>query len=259
MYISDDCSEIAMSTWELFRTLSSKSRLVVIETLENGPLRYSEIMKASGLNTTDLSRQLTRLIKGSIIEKDSSDLYQLTQFGRLVKTSIPMFSFLKEYQEYFNTHDLSIIPSNLIEDIASLRKGSMVSSVYEAINLQQNIIPTIREQFWMLTDDLSPSWISQTHDMLELDVEIRAIVTPELTEKIKLEATPLIRDRMQVRIRDSVNLVLGYSDKHALICFPNIEGEPDRNHYLFGYDEVFKHWVFHCFMHFWEQAEPFNL
>ncbi len=248
-----------MGTWELFRTLSSKSRLVVIETLEKGSLRYSEVMKASGLNTTDLSRQLTRLIKDSIIEKDSSDRYQLTQFGRLTATSIPMVSFLVEYQDYFNTHDLSIIPPRLIEDISSLRKGSMVSSVYESINLQQNIIPTIRKRFWMLTDDLSPSWISQTHDMLEHDVEIRAIVTPELIEKIKMEATPLIKDRMQVRTMDTISFVLGYSDKHALICFPNIEGEPDRNHYLFGYDEMFKHWVFHCFRHFWEQAESFNL
>jgi len=71
-----------MSTWELFRTLSSKSRLTVIRALEKDSLRYSEILKASGLNTTDLSRQLSRLIKDAIVEKDSSDLYQLTQFGR---------------------------------------------------------------------------------------------------------------------------------------------------------------------------------
>ena len=52
-----------MSTWELFRTLSSKSRLTVIRALEKDPLRYSAILKVSGLNTTDLSRQLSRLIK----------------------------------------------------------------------------------------------------------------------------------------------------------------------------------------------------
>ena len=246
-----------MSTWELFRTLSSKSRLAVIEALGIGSLRYSEILKATGLNTTDLSRQLTRLIKDSIIVKDSSDLYQLTQFGRLVMTAIPMGSFLVEYQGYFNTHDLSIVPPNLIEDISSLRKGSMVSSVYESISLQRNIMPTIQERFWMLTDDLSPSWIPSIHNLLEHEVEIRAIVTPELSVKIKNEATPLVKERMQVRTLDIVSLVLGYSDKHALICFPNIEGEPDRNHYLFGYDAVFRHWVFHCFRHFWGQAKPF--
>ncbi|MBT3285146.1 hypothetical protein HN807_11045 [Candidatus Bathyarchaeota archaeon] len=248
-----------MSTWGLFKTLSSKSRLVVIDVLETGPHRYSEIMRISGLNTTDLSRQLTRLIKDSIIEKDSSDLYQLTQFGRLVMTAIPMGSFLIEYQGYFNTHDLSIIPSNLIEDISSLRKGNMVSSVYESINLQRNVIPTIQERFWMLTDDLSSSWTSSIQSLLEHDVEIQAIVTPDLAEKIKQEATPIIKEKMHVRTMDSVPLVLGYSDKHSLICFPNLDGDPDRNHYLFGYDAVFRHWVFHCFRYFWEQATPFHL
>jgi predicted transcriptional regulator len=248
-----------MSTWELFRTLSSKSRLAVIRALGKTPLRYSEILKTSGLNTTDLSRQLSRLIKDSIVEKDSSDRYYLTQFGRLASTSIPMVSFLVDYQGYFNTHDLSVIPPNLIEDIASLRKGNMVSSVYESINLQRNIIPTIRERFWMLTDDLSASWISSTHNLLEHDVDIRAIVTPELAKKLQQEATPLIIEKMHVKTMETVSLVLGYSDKHALICFPNLEGQPDRNHYLFGYDEVFKHWVFHCVRHFWEQAKPFHL
>jgi len=248
-----------MSNWELFRTLSSKSRLAVIEALGEAPFRYSEIMKSSGLNTTDLSRQLTRLIKDSIIEKDSSDRYQLTQFGRLAATTIPTVSFIVEFQGYFNTHDLSVIPARLIEDIASLKKGDMLSSVYESINLQQKIIPTIMERFWMLTDDLTPTWVPSTQDLLEHDVEIRVIVTPELAEKMRHEATPLIKERMKVRTMDILNLVLGYSDKHALICFPNIEGAPDRNHYLFGYDTMFKHWVFHCFRHFWEQAKPFSL
>jgi len=94
-------------------------------------------MKSSGLNTTDLSRQLTRLIKDSIIEKDSSDKYQLTQFGRLAATTIPTASFIVANQTYFSNHDLSVIPPRLIEDIASLKKGDMVSSVYESINLQQ--------------------------------------------------------------------------------------------------------------------------
>ncbi len=106
-----------MSPWELFRTLSSKSRLAVIKALGAAPLRYSEIMKSSGLNTTDLSRQLTRLIKDSIIEKDSSDRYQLTQFGRLAATTIPTASFIVDNQGYFSNHDLSVIPPRLIEDI----------------------------------------------------------------------------------------------------------------------------------------------
>ncbi len=111
----------------------------------------------------------------------------------------------------------------------------------------------------MLTDDLSASWISSTHNLLEHDVDVRAIVTPELAKKLQQEATPLIIEKMHVKTMETVSLVLGYSDKHALICFPNLERQPDRNHYLFGYDEVFKHWVFHCVRHFWEQAKPFHL
>ena len=91
------------------------------------------------------------------------------------------------------------------------------------------------------------------------EAEIRAVVTPELAKKIKQEATTLMKAKMQVKTLDIVNLVLGYSDKHTLICFPSLEGEPDRNHYLFGYDMGFKQWVFLCFRHFCDQAKSFSL
>jgi predicted transcriptional regulator len=240
-----------MNPWELYRSLSSRSRLAVISALKEGPLRYTEIMDETGLNTTDLSRQLHRLTDDDLVEKNPTDQYCITQYGRLVSSSTPIISFLTDNQEFFNTHDFSDIPMELVDNIGALRKGVFVNSVYESIELQQNIIPTIQERFWMMTDDLSPSWVQSTERLLDEGVLLRALLTPELTEKVIQEATPTLKAGMEFRAIASIPLVLGYSDKHALICFSKIDGTPDRNHYLFGYDYAFKHWVFHCFNQFW--------
>ena len=213
-------------------------------------------MSQTGLSTTDLSRQLHRLISDVIIEKTPADLYQLTQYGRLMASSIPLMTFLKDYKQYFNTRDLSSIPDELVNTIGSLRDGEMVNSIYESIKLQQELVPTIRERFWMMTDDLSAEWIGTTLKLVEEGVEVKALLTPELAEKISLEAPSKLLSGIQVRKMSPIKLVLGYSDKHALLCFSALNGKPDRNHYFFGYDFRFKHWVFHCFNHYWRQASP---
>jgi predicted transcriptional regulator len=248
-----------MNPWELYRSLSSRSRLAVISALKEAPLRYSEIMEKAGLNTTDLSRQLHRLSNDGLVEKTPTDQYCLTQYGRLASSSAPIIRFLTDNQEFFNNHDLSKIPEELVDNIGALRKGMFVNSVYESIELQKKIIPTIKERFWMMTDDLSPSWVESTEMLLKEGVGLRALLTPELTEKVKKEATPALKVGMEFKTIESIPLVLGYSDKHSLLCFPSLDGKPDRNHYLFGYDFAFKHWVFHCFNQYWGQGTPIDM
>ncbi len=246
-----------MQAWELYRTLSSKSRLKIIEALRGKSMRYSEIMRETGLNTTDVSRQLQRLSNDSIVLKYPNDRYALTQYGILSATSIPTISFLVNYMEYFNSHDISYIPEELMEDIAWLRNGTMVNSIYEAISLQSKIIPTIQRRYWMMTDDISPTWIKTTLKLVEEGVQVLAIVTPELANKMKEEAPPALFQGIETRTMEQINLIAGYSDKHALLCFPTFDGVPDRNHYIFGYDFGFKHWVYHCFDNHWRRATRF--
>ncbi len=245
-----------MHTWELYRALSSKSRIAVIAALRETPLRYSEIMKKTGLSTTDLSRQLTRLSTDQIVDKTQSDQYQLTQYGKIAETTIPLIQFLVDNQDYFNTRDLSSIPTALVERLGALRNGAMVNSVYESMKIQQKVIPTVREHFSMITDDLGPAWVDSTLKLVERGVKIRAIYTKELAEKVFEEAPPKLLADMEIRTMTHIPLVLGYSDQHALLCFSSLDGKPDRNHYLFGCDIMFKHWAFHCFNNFWRQAKP---
>lgn len=247
-----------MEVWELYRSLASRSRIAIVEALLDNPLTYSEILRQTGTTSTDLSRQLRRLVSEMICEKTSSGHYRLTEYGKLVSTSIPVIKFLADTQEYFNTHDLTYVPARLLDDIYSLRKGQIINSVFEAIRMQQEIAPTIDARYWWMTDDLSPSWIDSTMRQVNDGVVIRAIVNNELAAKMHEEAPPDIWRGISLRVLPEIKLLLGYSDKHALLCLPNMQGVPDRNYYIFGYDFAFKHWVFHCFEYYWKKATPFE-
>jgi predicted transcriptional regulator len=144
-------------------------------------------------------------------------------------------------QVYFNTRDLSTIPTNLIENRGELRNGKMVDSVYESLRLQQEVIPTIREHFSMMTDDLAPAWVGSTLKLIEAGITVRAIYPKELADKVMDEAPPKLLAGMEIRTMSPIPVVLVYSDKHALLWFSSLDGTPDRNYYLFEYDIMFKH------------------
>lgn len=245
-----------MSAWDLFKSLSSKSRILIIEQLLVSPLRYSEIMRQTGLSTTDVSRQLNRLTRDSIVEKTGDDLYTLTSFGMLVSTSIDVMQLLSEKQDFFNSRDLSALPRELLGGFSALRKAKFVDSIYESIELQKQIIPTIQERFWMMTDDLTPLWVQSTLPLIEEGVSVKAIITPDLLEREVVNAPDAIKTGMEFRTLEEIPMVIGYSDKHGLLCFNALNKKPDRNHYLFGFDYSFKHWAFHCFNTFWAKADP---
>ncbi len=80
----------------------------------------------------------------------------------------------------------------------------------------------------------------------------------KLAEKMRKEASPELWRSIHLRVIPEIKILLGYSDKHALLCLPNMHGVPDRNFYIFGYDFGFKHWIYHCFEYYWNQATPYE-
>lgn len=247
-----------MKEWDLYRSLASKSRISIVKALTDNSLKYSEIMRETGTTSTDLSRQLQRLVSDGICEKTSSGLYRLTEFGKLFSTSIPLMKFLVDTRGYFNTHDLSYVPERLLDDIYALRNGQIIQSVYEAIRLQQEIAATIETRYWWMTDDVSRSWVESTMRQVNDGVIIRAIVNEDLADKMHDEAPPEMWRGVFLRVLPEIKILLGYSDKHALVCLPNMHGVPDRNFFIFGYDFGFKHWIYHCFEHYWNKATPYE-
>jgi predicted transcriptional regulator len=103
-----------MKVYELFTELSSENRLGILQTLNEKPMIFTSLIKEIDMNSTEASRQLSRLTEARLIEKKGDGRYYNTIFGKLVLSSILSLNFISEKSGYFFEHDTAPIPLDLL-------------------------------------------------------------------------------------------------------------------------------------------------
>ncbi len=77
-----------MKVYELFTELSSENRLGILQTLDEKPMTFTNLIKEVDMNSTEASRLLSRLTEARLIEKKGDGRYYNTLFGKLVISTI---------------------------------------------------------------------------------------------------------------------------------------------------------------------------
>src|SRR5574337_159695 len=128
-----------MKVYELFTELSSENRLGILQTLNEKPMIFTSLIKEIEMNSTEASRQISRLTEAQLIEKKGDGRYYNTLFGKLVLSSISGLNFISEKSGYFLEHDTAQIPLDLLQQIDALSKGEIVTGVYNILNTHEKL------------------------------------------------------------------------------------------------------------------------
>lgn len=64
-----------MKVYELFTELSSEKRLGILQTLDEKPMTFTSLIKKVHINSTEATRQLSRLAQVRLIEKKGDGNY----------------------------------------------------------------------------------------------------------------------------------------------------------------------------------------
>ncbi len=115
-----------MKVFDLFAELSSENRLGILQTLNEKPKTFTSLIKEVDINSTEASRQLSRLTEARLIEKKGDGRYYNTSFGKLVLSSISNLTFISEKSGYFLNHNTTQIPLDLLRQMDALSKGEIV-------------------------------------------------------------------------------------------------------------------------------------
>ncbi len=140
-----------MKVFDLFAELSSENRLGILQTLDEKPMTFTNLIKEVNMSSTEASRQLSRLTEAQLIEKKGDGRYYNTLFGKLVLSSISDLNFISEKSGYFLNHYTAQIPLDLLRQIDSLSKGEIVTGVYNILNTYEKFI--IKSYVWYMSDD----------------------------------------------------------------------------------------------------------
>ena len=123
-----------MESHGLMFELSHPERINILHLLKEKPRRLSQLSKELDVNTAEVSRHLDRLGKAGLIDRDSSNNYNLTTFANIILSEVSKFDFLTTNIEYFLKHDVSCIPEHL-HWFNVMAKGSLSKGTLETTSL----------------------------------------------------------------------------------------------------------------------------
>lgn len=239
-----------MKVYELFTELSSENRLDILKTLYEKPMTFTSLIKEVDMNSTEASRQLSRLTETRLIEKKGDGRYYNTLFGNLVISSIPGMNFISENSGYFIEHDTSPIPLELLRQIDALSTGEIVTGVYNILSTQEKLSEDLAGNFWYMSDDFPRHHLPNVEKVLEQGMEIRVIFPKDLFRTFKLSERNM--EKIQFRAQDEIKLSVMTANGFSMLKLPGPDGKIDQNTAIFGHDERFRKWCEKLFLYYWD-------
>ena len=239
-----------MKIYELFTELSSENRLCILQTLDEKPMTFTSLIKEVDMNSTEASRQLSRLTEAQLIEKKGDGKYYNTLFGKLVLSSISSLDFISGNSGLFLNHDTSHSPLNLLRQIDALFTGEIITGVYNTLNTHEKLGSGIKSYMWYMSDDFPRHHLPDIEKKLEEGVEIRVILPKDKCSPSLL--TEKNRKKIGNKVMDEIKISIIVSDIFCMLELPEPDGKIDHDTAFFGYDDRFRGWCKNLFNYYWE-------
>jgi predicted transcriptional regulator len=234
--------------------------------LEKEPLKLTHVSKKLDLTSAESHRHLSRLSEAKLIVKDVEGFFNLTPFGKQALIWIPVYRFITDNSEYFQSHTLSNLPHDLLLRLRDL-SGCMFSD--DALVSVSNIETTIREAdeyYQDIHDQFFLSAYSLLSEAIEREVNIKSIdpvvyspsiqIKGEVREQDQKTLSQALKDgRLINRIMKQFDVFLYMSEKEvALLSFPTSDGKFDCLGFTSKDDKALK-WCNDLFRYYWERAK----
>jgi predicted transcriptional regulator len=235
----------------LFFNLSSKSRLDILQNIQNDTLRMNEIARKTDITATEASRQIQRLVEELIIQKQPDSAYILTNYGRLVLHFLPSLEFIFKHKQYFSIHDIWKLPYHFINRIGELSQGNLCTQVAETVNRIENMMKASNEYVWVLTDQAMITHSDAMNERISKGVKFRSLIHEKLIDSPQVR---VFGKNVERRLISSIPALVVVTEKEAFFSLLSMDGKIDPSGF-FGGDPIFMKWVTDLYLHYWDQTD----
>ncbi|UCE36679.1 MAG: ArsR family transcriptional regulator [Thermoplasmata archaeon] len=241
-----------MDDHELMFELSHSGRLEALHMLNEKPQRLTDISKALGLTSAEVSRHLGRLSKANLIIKDGKGRYSTTSFGTIILHELSNLKFLTKYNKYFLKHDISVLPDEL-RWLSALSKCEIVEGTLEIMSMVEDLTKNAKRYVRIMSNQLMRTMVDVNVQKAKKGVVIKVIYPKDVD--LPDSFRPKKGLSLEVRLIDEVKFSMKSNEKVAGIVLPNLNGKIDYEFGLIGSDPSFTRWAEILFDHFWQKAD----
>lgn len=253
-----------MSITDFLIEFTNDGRYNVFKSIFKGVKRHSEIEKELDLPGPEISRNIKRLLKKDLIRKRVDGGYEITSTGIIIHEILKVFEKILNLGEFFNNHDISSIPLNLILQLGNL--NSMRVGDQTMVNIQKwaDLVKSSEEFIIAISDQFQDSILPIVEKKINnQSIDMKTVIDPSILKKsVKVGKTfedrHEVYDKMDafqnVRVINKVNISLLATEKGAIL-FLSSEGKVDYSQCLHDDDEAFIEWVKELFLWYWKKAK----
>lgn len=253
---------------EDFLELASEQRLSILFLLLEKKLTISKIAQELDATAPEIHRNITRMLKNKLVEKDNNSTFTLTVFGKTICSILPSFSFISENRTFFEKHDLGNLEIKFIQRLGSLQEHKKIKGFVKVL------------EKWIEIHNNSEKYISNLLPEVPYSQEIIEIVENKLKSGITIksifsESTIVTEDRNEVfqkknfqkfirdgnlkrKMTDKISIVTLLNEKEACVIFPAKNGESDLSEMLYSKDPQFHEWCLDYFNNCWDESNSFK-
>lgn len=258
----------AEKTAEDFLEFASEQRLGILFLLLKKKLTISKIAEELDATAPEIHRNITRMLKNKLVEKDNNSSFSLTVFGKVVCDILPSFSFVSENRTFFENHELGDLDIKFIQRLGALQDHKKIKGFVKVLEKWTEIHNNSEKYLHNILSEVpySKEIIDIVEKKLKSGIKINSIfsestIIPEERKEIfkkKNFQKFIIEGKLERKMADNISIVTLLNEKEACIIFPSKNGTPDLSEMFYSNDPHFHDWCLDYFQHMWNKSGSFQ-
>lgn len=244
----------------------SEYRRDLLFYLRDSSKTLSEIKDYFGVTSPEIKPRIKEMEAANIVIK-TDGAYQLTPFGKILssyyKPLLDTLTAIESNGDFWESHDLSAIPEELLYRIQELKDCTVVKAEnYNLFESHREFKENVAKSwhFKGASCIFIPSWIELFTELSSEGVQIEIILTELIFNKIKTEYSSELRALLEGNTRlymctEPLNAVFATTDQFFSLALTTINGNfYDHKNDLIGVDQTSVTWGESLFEHYKERS-----
>jgi len=259
-----DSENIAIS----FLELASEQRLNILQNVVKNKLNISKLADILDATKPEIHRNVTRLSKAGLIEKNTDGNYGVTVYGNAVLVQIPSMTFFAENQQFFKNHTLGNLDDKFIQRIGALENKKHLKGYVKTLEKWRQIHENAEKYIYNILSEVpySGDMIEVISKQLKNNLHIRSVFSDRVI--VSEDRKRIFEEKdfqkyvkngiLERRMKKNVTVVVLVTEKESAVFFPNLEGTTDLSEMFYGSNAKFREWCYDYFIWCWDKGTSFQ-